>query len=38
MPRFPLMTFDMSTKTIQWGKDRLFNKCLEKTGYPHAKE
>ena len=27
-----------SVKTIQWGKNSLFNKCQQETGYPHTKK
>ena len=29
--------FDKNTKTIQWEKNSLFNKCAGTTEYPHVK-
>ena len=29
---------EMGAKTIQWGKNSLFNKCARKTRHPHTKE
>ena len=31
------LNFDKGVKNIQWVKDSIFNKYIEKTGYPHAK-
>lgn len=31
------LIFDKAGKKIQWEKDNLFNKCVEKTGQEHAK-
>lgn len=32
------LTFDMSTKSIQWGKNFLFNRCDGTIGFTYAKE
>ena len=33
-----LTDFDRGATTIQWGKNSVFNKRPETTGYPHAEE
>ena len=32
------LIFDKARKNIQWKKDRLFNKCVGKTGQSHPEE
>lgn len=32
------MLFNKGVKVIQWGKDRVFNKCATTAGYPSCGE